>query len=669
MVPSPVRGAAWSALVLLLGLACSPAAHADLNESADRPLQQAAITAGGTHTCALSATGEVRCWGGDAAGQLGDGAPAANTAAPSARVALPLPARSIAAGTAHTCAVLLDGSVRCWGSDADGRLGDGAPVRDTVAPAGAVALGQPARAVSAGYSHTCALLADGAVRCWGSDADGQLGDGGGLVSTMAPAAPVALGQPARAIAAGDGFTCALLADRSVRCWGIDGDGELGDGLPKSATRAPAGVVGLGRPASAISAGVGHTCALLDDGSVRCWGWNDNRQLGVDVASAPAPAAPVALPARARSISGGYQHTCAVLADDTARCWGYDGDGQLGNGLPNGDTERPQLVLLGQPARAVTAGEWHSCALTAAGTLRCWSNDNEGQLGDGTPNFTTNVPSDPVGLPPFGAPDSADTALTLTTTAASTTAVGDRFTVTIAQANSGPDRTTATVAALLPAGFALDQATTGSGLYRANTGQWSTATIEPGATATLTLQAHAIAPTSAVMVAETIAASAQDPDSTPADGDPTQDDRGTVVLSAVVPPPAPPTPTPRPTLVSTRLTLGVTARRARRTPLLYDASIRLLSSDAPLAEACRGTVYVRATTTGTRGKTLARTRVTLRLVRGICRAKARLRIPASTRLRRAKKLSIAATFSGQGRIAPSAAKRTIKLKRPIRFAAR
>jgi alpha-tubulin suppressor-like RCC1 family protein len=649
--------AAWTMALILVASACCSVARADVNESADRPLQQAAITAGGAHTCALSAAGDVRCWGLDGSGQLGDGLPKTDLASPSAPVVLGLPAKAISAGNDHTCALLINGAVRCWGRDANGQLGDGPPATESATPAAAVALGQPARAVTAGEAHTCALLADGSVRCWGLDDHGQLGDGASLVSTSAPAAPVALGQPARSISAGSSFTCALLADRTVRCWGSDISGELGDGAPLVDKPTPASVVGLGQDVSAISAGTGHVCALLADGAVRCWGWNDNMQLGLgpEVANTPAPSAVVALPSRARSITTGFQHTCAVLADDSARCWGYDGGGQLGDGLPDEDNDEPRLVKLGEPVRAVTAGDWHTCALTAAATLRCWSNDNEGQLGDGLPKTSTNAPADPVGLPPFGAVDSADTALGVSS-AAATMVVGDRFTLTFTQTNDGPDRATSTVAAPLPSGFVVDEAVASQGQYRSDTGQWAVGALAPGAGATLTLRARALVPISAVMVAETIAASAQDPDSTPGDHDPLQDDRRTIVLTAAAPPPP-----PSAGLVPTRLTLGLAGRRVRKPPLLYAATVRLQVTQAPLAEACRGQVYLWASTLGPRAKTLARRRVTLHLQRGLCQAKARIRIPASTRLRRSTKLAIAAQFSGGGGMASSYVKRTIKLK--------
>ena len=203
----------------------------------------------------------------------------------------------IAAGKYHTCAVLADGSVRCWGYGGDGALGCGTPYSvgddETPASAGAVDLGRgrTATAISAGDYHTCALLDDGGVRCWGYGADGRLGYGSansvGVSQTPGSVGPVDLGpgRTARAITAGGGHSCAILDDGSVRCWGYGANGELGYGNKNSLgdQRTPGSVgpvdLGPGRTATAISAGWRHTCALLDDGSVRCWGNGGSGRLG------------------------------------------------------------------------------------------------------------------------------------------------------------------------------------------------------------------------------------------------------------------------------------------------------------------------------------------------------------------------------------------------------
>ncbi len=281
-----------------------------------------AISAGGAHTCAILDDGSVRCWGFGFSGQLGygnkyrvgDGATNVD-GGPDQSVASVGPvnlgpghtATAISAGSYHTCAILDDGSVRCWGYGANGQLGygntnnvgdgiptKGAPADQTVASAGPVDLGgHTAQAISAGGAHTCAILDDGSVRCWGYNADGQLGYGNtgnvGDQQTPGSAGPVYLGpeRTARAISAGKTHTCAVLDDGSVRCWGYGGNGRLGYGNTSNVGDAPTATpgtvgpvdLGAGRTATAISAGEDHTCARLDDGHVRCWGFGGNGRLG------------------------------------------------------------------------------------------------------------------------------------------------------------------------------------------------------------------------------------------------------------------------------------------------------------------------------------------------------------------------------------------------------
>jgi len=271
-------------------------------------------------------------------------------------------AKAITAGAAHTCAILDNGNVLCWGYGGggfphDGRLGYGNTnnVGDVETPAsvGPVKLGagRTAVAISAGGAHTCALLDDNTVKCWGRNNFGQLGYGNtnyiGDSPTTTPdtVGPVNLGpgRSAMAITAGGLHTCALLDDGSVRCWGDAANGRLGYGnentIGDTETPDTAGPVrlGPGRTATAISAGDAHTCALLDDGNVRCWGLGASGRLGygnphnVGAIETPDVVGPVDL-GRGRTavaISAGTHHTCARLDDASVRCWGDGANGRLG----------------------------------------------------------------------------------------------------------------------------------------------------------------------------------------------------------------------------------------------------------------------------------------------------------------------------------------------------
>ncbi len=569
-----VRLAVW---ILFASVAFAPAT-AGANESADRPLQQAQIGAGGEHTCVVLADGAVRCWGADSFGELGDGGVAAPAENPSPRPQVPLgqPARAVASGLYHTCALLLDGAVRCWGDDTQGQLGDGtvaAPLTNA-SPGPAVALGQPARAVSTSETHTCALLADASVRCWGEDTFGQLGDGTVGPDSAVPAPAVVLGEGAQAVAAGENFTCALLAGGDVRCWGRDRFGERGDGTIGAPTSNPTAgpAVALGQPARAIAAAGEHACAILADASLRCWGRNLDGELGAGTlgTDSATPTGPVPVGQPVRSVSAGSgDNTCALLGDGTVKCWGWDTSGQNGDGTiaaPSGTITPGPAVALGQSARAVSLGETHSCALLADATIKCWGNDGEGQLGDGVGGVDSPTPTGPVGLPGLASPDSADLSVTLTAPVVAT--VGDTVTLTATVASAGIDPSTATVDVGLPGGLTVVSATPSQGTYSASTGFWRVGTLPASASATLVLTARVLVAGALTSTAEIVGAGAQDPDSTPGNDVAGEDDRAgatttaTATAAAPGPPVTAPTPTPAADTVNPKVTLVVPRQRLR-----------------------------------------------------------------------------------------------------------
>jgi alpha-tubulin suppressor-like RCC1 family protein len=334
------------------------------------------VSGGGEYTCAAMSDGTARCAGRNQFGQLGDGS-WTNQSLPVAPGGLVSVARAVA-GDEFSCALLSDGTAKCWGLGEKGQRGDGTFDQIALTPV-AVQGVHNAIALSAGYNHACALLGDRTLRCWGSNANGQLGD----PSTPGSAVPIpvpGLGG-VQAIAAGAFHTCALMADTTVRCWGANANGQLGDGTMTDAPT-PVGVNGLSN-VTAIAAGSSHTCALVADGSLRCWGDGYLGQLG-DGTDTPSTA-PVAVSGigSAVEIVAGWAHTCARLADGGARCWGEGTAGQLGNGATRSSTT-PVPVAGIATAVGLTAGWWHhSCALLAGGDVRCWGGNDWGQFGNGT----------------------------------------------------------------------------------------------------------------------------------------------------------------------------------------------------------------------------------------------------------------------------------------------
>lgn len=257
------------------------------------------VAAGEGFGCALLHDGRVQCWGRGDEGQLGRGVlPGSH---PPGDVILGGTAVELAVGAAHGCARLSDGAVRCWGANDVGQLGLGEPVGSANVPAitGDVALGGVAVQVVTGGAHSCARLDDGAVRCWGDNLDGQLGHGHtdpiGDDETPDAAGDVSLGGAATQVTAGLRHTCALLDNGDLRCWGDGTSGQLGLPSPlvvgddETPTNADA-VDMRGSAVASIFAGAlaDHTCALLDDGDLRCWGANARGQVGLGYASPQDP---------------------------------------------------------------------------------------------------------------------------------------------------------------------------------------------------------------------------------------------------------------------------------------------------------------------------------------------------------------------------------------------
>ncbi|MDW8231890.1 MAG: NBR1-Ig-like domain-containing protein, partial [Roseiflexaceae bacterium] len=300
-----------------------PPVTAPQNSATPQAISFVQIEAGAYHTCGLTNTGLVYCWGANWYGQLGNGT-TDEQGTPVAVSGLN-GAVAITAGVQHTCALLGDGTARCWGDNAGGQLGDGTTT-DRLTPVAVSGL-SGAVAIAAGDAHTCALLRDGTARCWGANSGGQLGDG----TTATRLTPVAVSGLSGAIATTAGWrhTCTLLNDSTARCWGANGDGQLGDGATTNRLT-PVAVSGLSG-AVALAAGGSHTCALLRDGAARCWGYNYFGQLGDSTTTNRWTPVAVSGLSGAVALAAGFWHTCALLNDGTARCWGYNYFGQLGDG--------------------------------------------------------------------------------------------------------------------------------------------------------------------------------------------------------------------------------------------------------------------------------------------------------------------------------------------------
>ena len=348
----------------------------------------ATISAGGDHTCALTESGAVKCWGANSFGQLGDGTRTNSSVAVDVS-GLGSGVQAISAGTDHTCALTVSGAVKCWGSNGYGQLGDGTRTNSSVA-VDVSGLGSGVQAISAGNRDTCAVTDSGAVKCWGWNRFGQLGDGTRTDSSV-PVDVSGLGSGVAVIRTGGKHTCALTVSGGVKCWGTNREGQLGDGTTMDSS-VPVDVKGLGSGVKGIRTGGQHTCALTDSGGVKCWGYNSDGQLGDDTnTDSSVPVDVSGLGSGVAAISAGNRHTCARTVSGGVKCWGYNGYGQLGDNTRT-SSPGPVGVKKGPPGSAVAAisvGGEHSCALTDSGAVKCWGRNRWGQLGDGA--TTDKVP--------------------------------------------------------------------------------------------------------------------------------------------------------------------------------------------------------------------------------------------------------------------------------------
>ena len=348
------------------------------------------------HTCALmSGTGGVRCWGWNTYGQLGDGTTADLHSPLSSDVLIGV--SQISNGCSYTCALMsATGGVRCWGLNSYGDLGDGTTTDLHSPPTSDVLSG--VSHIATGYSHTCALMSvTGGVRCWGWNGMGQLGDGTISYLHSPPSIDVLIGVSQ--IVTGYGHTCALMsATAGVRCWGWNGNGQLGNGATSNVYNPPGSDLLTG--VSQIVAGDFHTCALMSaTGGVRCWGYNSYGQLGdgttTDLHSPPSSNVLTGV----SYIAAGSYHTCVLMSwTGGIRCWGSNDHGQLGDGTAT-DLHSPPSSDVLTGGSQIAAGGLDTCALIGSnGDMRCWGANTYGQLGDGTTTMLFSPPSNKIIFP-------------------------------------------------------------------------------------------------------------------------------------------------------------------------------------------------------------------------------------------------------------------------------
>jgi alpha-tubulin suppressor-like RCC1 family protein len=372
----------------------------------------------------------------------GDGSAPLTNALPAVNLGAGRIAVALAAGDDHTCAILDNGDTKCWGRNLDGELGQGhtanvgAKAGDMEFNVQPVEFGPARRAVeiAAGKFFTCARLDDNTVKCWGRNSSGQLGQGnttplGVTPGDIATAQGIDFGAGLTpvALSLAHNHACALLKDDGgsmhVKCWGDNAWGELGLGHTENLGDEPGEMgdaladvdLGTGVTVAQVDANGGHTCAVLGNGAVKCWGLNTWGQGGLNagnsnpvgfaarqvctggpndcIGDAPGEMGntlPAAIAANVDRLSAGFRHNCAWLSNGQMRCWGSNEEGQLGLGDNTGAKvivgDQPGEMAAGvatalkAPVEELTAGAFHTCVWNTDDTLNCWGDNPDGELG-------------------------------------------------------------------------------------------------------------------------------------------------------------------------------------------------------------------------------------------------------------------------------------------------
>lgn len=373
------------------------------------------ISSGGSHTCAILDDDSVACWGYNYSQELGYGdankygegtdrylAPSFPINLGSSKTAVHL-----SVNYAHSCAILNDGSVKCWGQNTSGQLGYGDNKKLGTPAATSIAIGEKARAIATGLAHTCVITESGAVKCWGANSAGQLGYGDYTARLAPPSLPVDLGagRSAKSLSLGAYHSCAILDNDSLKCWGNNSNGQLGLADRNYRNKPDEAVSFAGNlRTKSITAGAYHTCAILENGASYCWGRGKQGQLGYgDLNDRLASEAP-ALNINGRSVknlSAGLSHTCALYAEGDVQCWGLNDEAQLGVGdkiAQISSANASPIAFGGASVKSLSAGRLHSCAILDDSTLKCWGSNSYGQLGAGK-TFADMIP--PLNVAAYG----------------------------------------------------------------------------------------------------------------------------------------------------------------------------------------------------------------------------------------------------------------------------
>ena len=349
------------------------------------PVSTMRLAAGYGHTCFIMSNSTVKCWGNGESGELGNGDTA--TATTPVAVSNLSGVIQLSTGREFTCALLSDHTVKCWGYNEYGQLGNGANTNSSI-PVAVTGLSDVQSIIAGGY-HVCALITDGTVKCWGNNESGQLGDG--TLSSRNISVSVDGLINVIQVAAGDDSSCVLQRGGGVLCWGSNGSGQLGDNTTTDRVAPVAALVGIDEPIFGAVQLTGsqtydHYCVRYPSGSAACWGNNEYGQFGdgYDAYNSTVIVA-VSQITDFAYIAAGNANTCGQRVNGSVYCWGNNESGQLGNGT-NVSKNAPGSPLGLSGVTEINPGDMHICALITGDTVYCWGENEFGELGDGTTNY-------------------------------------------------------------------------------------------------------------------------------------------------------------------------------------------------------------------------------------------------------------------------------------------
>ena len=386
---TPRFGSQLTRIITAVGLVAGALVFA---APAAQAINVSSVSVGAVHACVRTTAGVAKCWGFNAVGMVGDGTKV-DRLKPTTVKGLKSGVQDVQAVWDHSCAVTNGGAVKCWGHNGDGELGDGSLIK-RVTPVQVVGLTSGVQQVSLGFDSGCALKTTGSVWCWGYNGNGQLGTGD-RQSQRTPADTGLTGITQ--ISAGWDHTCGVTNANGVKCWGQGKHGEIGDGA-KSDRLTAVDVTGLGGTVDQVAAGFDHTCALMTAGTVKCWGNNNTGELGDGTNTDSTHPVTVSGLSGVASISAGYNHTCAVTNSGAAMCWGANESGELGDGTTKNRNTPVTVYRSGSGVAQISAGGYQkkgmTCLVTTAGAVKCFGSNKGvhnlapidstgGQLGDGT----------------------------------------------------------------------------------------------------------------------------------------------------------------------------------------------------------------------------------------------------------------------------------------------